>query len=98
MTATQDAPVLGRKGLSLLQRSNQEPIRTAAPKGQPYLLLGTTSNYSWLYNDSGSGAHKSAQQIRQAAGPRLDPVAPMKVLNPGSADHIAEMLDKAKGC
>lgn len=58
MTATQDAPVLVRKGLSLLQRSNQEPIRTAAPKGQPYLLLGATSNYSWLYNDSGSGAHR----------------------------------------
>ena len=56
MTASQDAPVLVPKGLGLLRHSSQEPVRTVAPKGQPYLLLGTTSNYSWLYNDGGSGA------------------------------------------
>jgi hypothetical protein len=26
-------------------------------KGEPSLLLSTTSNYAWLYDDSGSGAH-----------------------------------------
>ena len=58
MTATQDAPALVSKGLGLLRHSGQEPIRTVAAKGQPYLLLGMTSHYSWLYSDSGSGAHR----------------------------------------
>ena len=58
MLANQNAPVLVSKGLGLLPYSDQEPVRTMAPKGQPYLLLGTTSNYSWLYSDSGSGAHR----------------------------------------
>jgi hypothetical protein len=35
----------------------QAPVRTPAPKAQPYLLLSTTAQYTWLYDDSGSHAH-----------------------------------------
>ena len=28
-----------------------------APKGEPTLLVSTTSNYVWIYSDKGSGAH-----------------------------------------
>jgi tetratricopeptide (TPR) repeat protein len=42
-------------------------------------------------------ARESFQQMRQAAGPGRDPVAPMKVITPHWADHIAEMLRKAEG-
>jgi TolB-like protein len=45
--------------------------------------------------DRMADARKSVQQMRQAAGPRRDPVAPMKVLNPEWAAHIAEMLGKS---
>jgi Vacuolar protein sorting-associated protein 62 len=33
-------------------------------KGEPTLLVSTTSNYSWLYSDSGSGAHMDVTVYR----------------------------------
>lgn len=43
---------------SLISRLEKyPPLRTPTQsKGQPYLQFGSTGKYSWLYNDSGSGA------------------------------------------
>jgi hypothetical protein len=46
-----------QKGSGLIQASSLKPFRTpVTEKGQPYLVLGNTSSYSWIYNDAGSGA------------------------------------------
>jgi tetratricopeptide (TPR) repeat protein len=74
----------------------QSALRALSIRPQwPFTLETVTMCYSALGRLA--EAHKSAQQMRQAAGPRLDPVAPMMVLNPDWADHIAEMLGKAEG-
>lgn len=31
--------------------------KSAELKGQPYLMISNTSNYAWVYDDSGTGAH-----------------------------------------
>jgi hypothetical protein len=56
MSATEQL-VERKKGSGLVHSSSLEPFRTpTAVKGQPYLVLGNTSSYSWIYNDTGSGA------------------------------------------
>jgi len=59
MTQSSVKPTNQPNKLKDLQSSASEPVRTyTAAKGQPYLLLGGTSIYRWLYSDAGSGAHK----------------------------------------
>jgi adenylate cyclase len=59
----------------------------------PFTLETVTMCYGAL--GCATEAYKSLVQMRQAIGPRRDPVAPMKVLNPDWADHIGEMLRNA---
>jgi hypothetical protein len=49
--------------MSIASDVSQAPVQALrlGSKGEPTLLLSTTSEYSWLYNDIGAGAERNVQ-------------------------------------
>ena len=50
--------------IRILNANQVEEIQTATQQGQPLLVVSSTSQYQWIYNDAGSGSNMDGSVFR----------------------------------